>query len=283
MIETDAIRTIEKAFLNALEQWREGKRESSFFVITGWPGIGKSTLLHHLKDIGARKKCQSFYIDLDEREHENARYWQRIYPAPLRNIQNRSLCLFFDHVPSVTDPALRGIDKQIIRRHRGQAFMVFVLIDREQWGLTASRFGWGISLAPFTPEEMAALLSEDRSQLTEETFNELRKLGHPGLALYIAREGRKDGCKSFLNHWLERVEATEWQKMLLGSSGVRELAEKHEEISETAIQEAGLNPSEIINALGDVGWIGWPLNGKEGSPDLWVPPVRYCLRVLGSR
>ena len=281
MIETDAIRTIEKAFLNALEQWREGKRESSFFVITGWPGIGKSTLLHHLKDIGARKKCQSFYIDLDEREHENARYWQRIYPAPLRNIQNRSLCLFFDHVPSVTDTALRGIDKQIIREHREQAFMVFALIDREQWGLTTPQIGRRVSLTPFTPEEMAALLSEDRSQLTEETFNELCEIGHPGLALSIARRGRRAGCESFLGHWLERVETTEWRELLC-SSGVRELAEKHEEISETAIQKAGLTPSEIINALGDVGWIGWPLDGKEGSPDLWVPPVRYCLRVLGS-
>jgi len=282
MIETDAIRTIEKAFLNALEQWREGKRESSFFIITGWPGLGKSTLLHHLEGICAREKCQSHYIDLDKRQRKNARYWQRVYPASLRNIQNRSLCLFFDHVPPITDTALRGIDKQIIREHREQAFMVFALIDREQWGLTTPQIGRRVSLAPFTPAEIAALLSEDRSRLTEETFDELRKLGHPDLALNIARKGRKAGCESFLDHWLERVEEKALQGVLY-SPGISRLAEEYAEVSETAIQEVWLNPSEIIGALRRAGWIGWPLNGKEGSPDLWVPPVRYCLRVLGSR
>ena len=290
-IPTEAMQTIETAFFNALEQWQSGQwpeGQAPFFIITGWPGIGKSLLLHHLEGICAREKCQSYYIDLDKRQRENPRYWQRVYPAPLRNIQNRSLCLFFDHVPSITDTALRGIDKQIIRRHRGQAFMVFVLIDRSRWGLTTPRFGGDISLSPFTPEEMAALLSEDRSQLTEETFNELCELGHPRLALLIAREGKETGCQLFLERWLERVEVTALQDVLY-SSRLNELAERHEEISEMAVQEVKL-PRKIIDELRSAGWIGWSLNapddekdGKEENPDLWVPPVRYCLRVLGNR
>ncbi len=285
MMITEAMLTIKETFLNAFGQWQSGQwpeKKAPFFVITGWPGIGKSMLLHHLKEAcNEQENCQGYpIIDLDNRQRKNARYWQRIYPAPLRNIQNRSLCLFFDHVPSITDTALRGIDKQIIRRHRGQAFMVFVLIDRSRWGLTAPRFGEDISLSPFTPEEMEALLSEDRSQLTEETFNELCKLGHPYLALLIAREGRKAGCQSFLERWLERVEEKALQGVL-DSPGISRLAEEYAEVSETAIQEAGLNPSEIISALRRAGWIGWPLDDK-GGPDLWVPPVRYCLRVLGD-
>ena len=285
-IRTEAMRTIETAFFDALEQWQSGQwpeKKAPFFVITGWPGIGKSMLLHHLKEAcNEQENCQGYpIIDLDNRQRKNARYWQRIYPAPLRNIQNRSLCLFFDHVPPITDTALRGIDKQIIREHREQAFMVFALIDREQWGLTTPQIGRRVSLAPFTPAEIAALLSEDRSRLTEETFDELRKLGHPDLALNIARKGRKAGCESFLDHWLERVEEKALQGVLY-SPGISRLAEEYAEVSETAIQEVWLNPSEIIGALRRAGWIGWSLDDK-GGPDLWVPPVRYCLRVLGNR
>ncbi len=282
MRTTEAMRAIEKLFLNSLERWQRGR--DPFFVITGWPGLGKSTLLRYLKEKCEREGHQSYCTDLDRRKRDNDRYWQYI-SQDIRNLGNNGNgppCFFFDHIPSYADRAIDGIDEQIIRKHRGQAFMVFALIDRRQWGLATIRFVDGVSLAPFTPEEIAALLSEDRAQLTEETFNELCELGHPGLALLIAREGREAGCRLFLDHWLKRVEVTALQDVLY-SSRLYELAERHEEISEMAVQEVGL-PRKIIDELSSAGWIGWSLDDSEDeeNPDLWVPPVRYCLRVLGG-
>ncbi len=253
-----------------LRRWLDGKaREPAarVFVLGGWPGIGKSWLLHHIS--GRRRgQYECRYLDLDEGRRASAR-WSFVRRArKLVAGVHRPLCLLVDHVPRRSSDWLWTIEEEVL---------VPLLFERNGFLVLATPFRqWGLGTVPHLPAHKLGLLNEEgRKRLLQKTGcrQEYREEaltvggGHPYLMMRICQDGMAQGCRSFLEYWLERWEWEDERRETLYDAAFRAL-------------ELGDVSQAAKRLLRRVGWVEL-VKGEGGQyEDRWVPPVQQALEAL---
>lgn len=300
---------VEVLLRRRLERWLQAPGRAlpaveRVFVVTGWPGCGKSRFLRQVAEWSEAQRGSWFrlgrrplrnvvvYLDLE------ARFEARTSEAFIRQMQDTiaekrsrksdALSLCVDHVPPTADDE----DLDVVERHlllpllRERVFFVFAQQDPRRWALggkMAHPSPW--PLESFSREGLEQMLAHYPEERVGEALQ--HAVGHPLLALWICEAGVEEGMRRFLAYWIER----------------RGMEGNQEDILRYAYPLAGTSPEnegqgreilEVVDIPGDewhraslllqkVGW--WePFrrreDGRYEAHQVWVPPVRHCLQHL---
>jgi len=274
----------------------EQEGSPSILLLTGWPGVGKSTLLRTLNTNTEQLSYKSYYIDLDQVSND-PRYWQ-ILNGKINEIgrqarrQGVPLCLFVDHVPPRLNEPLRGIENEILYpfHQAGDTLMLFVLRDKGRWGFNRlPQFADLYFLSTFSEEEINQLIEEINQHVSDpETCQNISfsaTAGVPMLAKKFCEKqgGKRQGCEEYLRHWLERVDRSELSNILLNPQ-IYSLASLPEITTKTIQNELHISSrraEKYHQYLRYARWIGWTAGPeKDDNIDRWTLPVQRCLELL---
>ena len=268
------------------------ERVDRVFVVSGWPGVGKSWLLCWVGE-----RFDGIYIDLENRrEYSTPHAFVNRWRDEMGRRTGPSLyCI--DHVPpsNSLDDTLALFEEKILRPGLDEqdGFMIFAVRDRESWCWVEIPHPSPQDLSCFNQSGVGRLLNKwgcRRRDRWQEIF--WYGNGHPYLTYLLRdacqREGNYGaGMRKFLQYWQDRIGIRDTQERERLMRVARPLS-LVDDLGDTAWVRRALeadrckeSPQSALNVLKNAWWAeGRPVGRGNRYVTCWVEPVCQCIRYL---
>ncbi len=288
---------IEQDVVERLRTWKRGRilleEKDRIINITGWPGIGKSSLLRWIVE-----EHEAILIDLEER----AKYpTYKKYVNSIRKSLERGpdLILCLDHVPGAagSDDYLEELEEELLvpLLEEENAFFVMAQQDPRSWCWTKLPHLPPMELGCFNQKGTEDLLKKTgRKELVRLTEIFWYSDGHPLLALKLLKSLEETGdyergMREFLDYWVKRA-----MPPGLDLNRLWKVAKPLSVIADTvALNDRGVikrvlsacrvneRSGAALNLLRGIRWVeDRPYGPEKRFAPQWVEPVRACLEYI---